>query len=873
MGNDTATNRRIAVIAVHGVSDQKLGDTAQVLAELLVSQAPNAATYDRGHRSDVLLQVTPLDPVTHLATTAGGIRKDLRQSWRSDYLRREGTAAGRARMLDAKWASVSQGVEFTSYLLAKAKNNGVSTETFTMPVISLLRRDDQTSQCVDIFEMYWADLSRLASNIPTILTELFTFLFRLSMLGRDTVQIQASTSQFAALGEWRVLKWCQAALDWMYSRILALLFLQLVVLALILVPFGLVWQHPKPVYLAVCALLVIAAVSATLYYSRKPALSLLLGCVLAYLLSAVEFASAWVVGSAWLIGLGFAYDAWLRVCEERFPLVRPPGIVLGLVSLLGVVYFAARAGHSDLQMWIIGALSAVEITLLLIVIWWFAAGCLMVPWLVAGTLATRGRVAPEAGQRAGAATSRAQARGAVATGRMGLVVSIGFFIVLSMTAWALITTAVDKAVEGVQYTPLIFGRTTDQGKVTSGVQSTATQAANPATAPPASQATNPKDDPCNGLENASLFLCQRYVNSTETFALITVILSALIAYLVLMLLPSMVTEMDLAKLDGPRLGLWLTRGFRWVERVLAILVLLGVIAAFVLGIVLIAFRLLAIGIDVKPVISLANLADEATGLSKQSHRWLSYFVIAAGSTFVALTALSRLLSRYVPWLRAPLDAALDVDNHFREFPRKAIPRARIFSRYAAVLRHIANNDYERIVIVAHSQGTVISAEMLRYLKEAAAMGPDGGPFRSIWDALQGKIMVVTAGCPLRQLYAARFPVLYDWVLLNRAGTFGPTAADIGANAWANVFTTGDYVGRWLWSRPPSTLEYPPSQIDERDAKKAPTYDPQPLDTTDWRRLMGGDTEKDISLGAGAHTHYFQPPQKIVADVIDAMMSR
>jgi hypothetical protein len=659
----------------------------------------------------------------------------------------------------------------------------------------------------------------------------------------------------------------------MYSRILALLFLQLVVLALILVPFGLVWQHPKAVYLAVCALLVIGAVSATLYYSRKPGLSLVFGFVLVYLLSAAAFASAWVVGSAWLIGLGFAYDAWLRTCEERFPLVRPPGIVLGLVSLLGVVYFAVRAGHSDLQMWIVGALSAVEITLLLIVIWWFVAGCVMVPWLVAGTLAARGRVTRKTDEQAGAATSSAQARGAVATGRMGLVVSIGFFIVLSMTAWALITTIVEKAAEGVQYTPLIFGRTTDQGKSNPAAGTTTTQAANPATAAPVSQATNPKDDPCNGLEKASLFLCQRYVNSTETFALITVILSALIVYLVLMLLPSMVTEMDLAKLDGRRLGLWLTRGFRWVERVLAILVLLGVAAAFVLGLVLIAFRLVAIGFDVKPLISLANLADEATGLSKQSHRWLSYFVIAAGSTFVALSALSRLLSRYVPWIRAPLDAALDVDNHFREFPRKAIPRTRIFSRYAAVLRHIAKSDYERIVIVAHSQGTVISAELLRYFKEAAAIGPDDGPFRSIWDALQGKIMVVTAGCPLRQLYAARFPVMYDWVLQNRAGTFGPTAADIGANAWVNLFATGDYVGRWLWSRPPAISEYPPSEIDERDAKKAPTYDPQPLDTTDWRRLMGGGTEKDISIGAGAHTHYFQPPQEVIACVVDAMMSR
>jgi hypothetical protein len=610
-----------------------------------------------------------------------------------------------------------------------------------------------------------------------------------------------------------------------------------------------------------------------LYYSSKPVLSLLLGCVLAYLLSTVEFASAWVVGSVWLIGLGFAYDAWLRTCEERFPLVRPPGIVLGLVSLLGVVYFAARAGHSDLQMWIIGALSALEITLLLIVIWWFVAGCALVPWLVAGTLAARGRVAPDASEQASAATSSAHARAAVATGRMGLVVSIGFFIVLSMTAWALITTVVEKAAAGVQYTPLIFGRTTDQGKSNSTVETTGTQAADPATTRPTSQATNPKDDPCNGLENASLFLCQRYVNSTQTFALIALILSTLIAYLVLMLLPSMVAEMELAKLNGRRLGLWLTRGFRWVERVLAILVLLGVAAAFVLGLVLIAFRLVAIGFDVKPLISLANLADEATGLSKQSHRWLSYFVIAAGSTFVALSALSRLLSRYVPWIRAPLDAALDVDNHFREFPRKAIPRTRIFSRYAAVLRHIAKSDYERIVIVAHSQGTVISAELLRYFKEAAAIGPDDGPFRSIWDALQGKIMVVTAGCPLRQLYAARFPVMYDWVLQNRAGTFGPTAADIGANAWVNLFATGDYVGRWLWSRPPAISEYPPSEIDERDAKKAPTYDPQPLDTTDWRRLMGGGTEKDISIGAGAHTHYFQPPQEVIACVVDAMMSR
>ena len=73
------------------------------------------------------------------------------------------------------------------------------------------------------------------------------------------------------------------------------------------------------------------------------------------------------------------------------------------------------------------------------------------------------------------------------------------------------------------------------------------------------------------------------------------------------------------------------------------------------------------------------------------------------------------MSKYLPALRGPLDIALDVDNHFREFPRTSIPRARIFSRYAALLRHVADGGYDRIVIVAHSQGSVISAELLRYL--------------------------------------------------------------------------------------------------------------------------------------------------------------
>ena len=62
-----------------------------------------------------------------------------------------------------------------------------------------------------------------------------------------------------------------------------------------------------------------------------------------------------------------------------------------------------------------------------------------------------------------------------------------------------------------------------------------------------------------------------------------------------------------------------------------------------------------------------------------------------------------------------------------------------------------------MVVVAHSQGTVISAELLRFLASRAQLAPtpddrpllDGQPLPPV--------SLLTLGCPLRQLYGARFP--------------------------------------------------------------------------------------------------------------------
>jgi hypothetical protein len=218
---------------------------------------------------------------------------------------------------------------------------------------------------------------------------------------------------------------------------------------------------------------------------------------------------------------------------------------------------------------------------------------------------------------------------------------------------------------------------------------------------------------------------------------------------------------------------------------------------------------------------------------------LDYFegetLVAAGKwlagSAVTLAALGTWFTDTLGRLRVGIDALLDIDNYFRDPPNRQPPRARIFSRFAALLGYLRAQGYARIVIVAHSQGTVVSADLLRYLHVQ----------RRLPDIVGGiPIALVTVGSPLRDLYAEHFPLLYRWMGSNAAGfaAAGPAAADIGAVEWVNACRSGDYVGRFLWT---------PAERDYRIARVASNG------TVDAARA-GDRTE--LCLGAGAHTHYF-----------------
>jgi hypothetical protein len=175
-------------------------------------------------------------------------------------------------------------------------------------------------------------------------------------------------------------------------------------------------------------------------------------------------------------------------------------------------------------------------------------------------------------------------------------------------------------------------------------------------------------------------------------------------------------------------------------------------------------------------------------------------VLIAG-TAAGLIGFGGRISKFALGFRPLVRVGLDVDNWLREHPLASNPTARICGRHVSLLRHILawrdttspEDRYTAIVIVAHSQGTVITSDLLRFLTLECKRGNRDHEL----DRLRsGKVPVYlfTMGRPLRQLYGLRFPFLYGRARDRK----GPDPASLGVQEWINAYRSGDYVGRYLW---------------------------------------------------------------------------
>jgi hypothetical protein len=389
--------------------------------------------------------------------------------------------------------------------------------------------------------------------------------------------------------------------------------------------------------------------------------------------------------------------------------------------------------------------------------------------------------------------------------------------------------------------------------------------------------------------------------------------TAVVAFLLAcIVLPSVVSEVQPTGLDGSfaaakdeshasnRLGRWLSKGLRLVKIGVDILFVAMIAAAIANGVYWIEFA--APGwLDT----GLKTLADWSTEAVLASGAWLA-------ASLIGLAAFRGRLQSLLLGFRPVLDAALDIDTYLREHPRGGTPRARIAERYASLLRYLCkwrdgdDKGYDAIVIVAHSQGTAISADYLGFIKREP--DPDlplllsAPQYRSQHDGSDTRpdgpaMYLFTMGSPLYQLYSEAFPHLFGWVrgetgawrqVMNdpTAGveeivrervsrgepvatqfaidaSQSPSPSKLGLERWVNAYRSGDYVGRALWRAEHTDWVYCPYYGDSESYWKSPTL----VISEDQARIR-----RELCIGHGAHTHYWDSTAVVVGGEIDQLIS-
>ncbi len=236
---------------------------------------------------------------------------------------------------------------------------------------------------------------------------------------------------------------------------------------------------------------------------------------------------------------------------------------------------------------------------------------------------------------------------------------------------------------------------------------------------------------------------------------------------------------------------------------------------------------------------------------------------------------------------------LDVDNWLREDPRESNPTARICGRYVSLLRHISawhdsdseRSQYDAMVIIAHSQGTVITADFLRFLHAERRLAHSKlqryDP--ELEHLAEMPTYLFTMGCPLHQLYGLRFPYLYGWArngvaetALNSGGPAdihadeAPRPNRLGIKRWINAYRTGDYIGRYLWRGGADAYRWDP--VDPNHAGHDREWDP-PAGKPEKVSADAVGQRVEFSIGPGAHTHYWDHTGGLIAEVLDRMISK
>lgn len=802
--------QKVAVVVVHGVADQQPSDSARQIADLLTHLSP-PGTYSTFQEEKIRI---PLEPVIRPQIVRPVVCRSCFEDRNDDaLLRHRGERSN---------ADVNPEIGFMLDQLLDYKGSD-QPRVFETVRLDGVRNAEQCG--VHVYEAYWADLSRLTQGILSFFGELYQLLLHLPSLGRNVIDYARAENENKRL--WPIFSWFHRwSVRWLTLFIVVLN----LVLASLVLPALAPWltrspahqKGPAPKYGLIAgfwrlpsvtpkpsteedgagapdvltqAILSLAFIGGTAFLLRRrrlpwwflwavaPLLAAALGVFLAYSFASVWGAGRLLVFETWLISAGLIWALLVKYETMRPGARLVGGIGLVIVGIALFIFLDCGDGTElALTTAVLHDLQIVSVALQ--VAWRFH-----VPWMLV-TIAI--------GFLCWATASsdwRHRAWNTIWTARVTLTLSSALFANLTLAIWAALFAGLKNVLPPGKFTPLLMGVILNR-----------LFCLNPSTVAPA-------DWVQNGLT----------VSASRGFIYITVAFAVFVIAAIWSILPSVLVETSQPEQtkESTRmrtLGVWLTRGLNFIP-----------CAAELFWLILVWFVVSAC----KQVITCRPPAES------------SWTAISAAAALLGAMIGARF---WLPGASAALDVMLDVDNYLRQHPKKSTPRARIAERYASLLRFLLSpeqcgHDYQAIVIIAHSQGSTITADLLRFLQWGDV---------PLSNALKAKkLAFFTMGNPLRQLYARVFPALYPWLWPT-----GPASDDIGVGEWVNAYRSGDYVGRII------TGDFNEPRWNRR------AQDPQNEGIPTATLANGID---EFCIGEGAHLHYWDQHGGDIATALDDLI--
>lgn len=711
-------------------------------------------------------------------------------------------------------------------------------------------RQDQNGkpvQEVHILDMTWSDLSRQAPSLASFFTEVYLLLFFVCQLGRKSIDSAKARHQHEFW--WEAFRQCQAWAERIFTRFISVFNLYLFAAAAILVPVNLpVQSHPFIVLgLTVVATLVAAywILKAIRFFPRYWPVVFIVGSTLAVLGGCgilLLSVGAWmhcVVLMGWVLAV--LVVLWIMYhFNARQPGVFGVALVAGVGITAVFVYHIHKAPvDSDTKAFVDAALWTAEYV-------WAALACC---WLVFGLLGFATGITG-IGTLVWAVFIAFRKRTSEAwlnvnhtwrvlwTVGISLTIPPTLFLILTLAFWrALLNT-------GASWMPRYQHQLTW---------------------------------PFQWLFDKDEASVRDFVSDLIVRAAPPVFYVGFLAFVLLMvvfawsLLPAILSESTRPSDINQKKSVWLGRSLS---------------AAFTASVVICAVTSVLFLLAGFPLVLAADYWFPQEHPVNRVFLPYSGYILNGLALGIIAVATARGQLRWVapPVLRSVLDIILDVANWLRHLPAEKNPRNRICARYVSLLRYLCAckdlNDqrgYDAVIILAHSQGCVITADLLRFLK-AEDCDPALERFRKPVENGGMRIQLFTMGNPLRQLYSWPFPFFYGWArhdhFVMKPLPTDLTAPDpdpnpddlLGVTLWVSAYRSGDFVGRQNWRTDKCAYLFDLATMDSRDAtgivsRKA---------TEAVSRDATGKRE-EFCIGNGAHTHYWDDTAPDIAHRLDKMI--